>query len=78
MTKPEVENFEYFLRLVDDMFWNHKPHLRYGQSLMNVLYDIWPEKYSSITGTDLDCFYDDGTVILLIEHLEKTWNKTPV
>lgn len=76
MTNSEINNikFEQFLRLVDEEFWNHKPILRYGQTVMNVLYEVWPEKYKEITGSDLDCFYDDSTVRSLLDHLEKHWN----
>jgi uncharacterized protein YbdZ (MbtH family) len=41
---------------------------------MNVLYQIWPDQYKKITGTDLDCFYDDGTAQSTLEYLEKEWN----
>lgn len=41
---------------------------------MNVLYHTWPTEYKKITQTDLDCFYDDGTTRLTLEHLEKNWS----
>lgn len=36
--------------------------LRVGQSLMNALYDINPDLYKTITGTEADCFYSDKRV----------------
>jgi hypothetical protein len=36
------------------------PHLRKGQALMNALYGHVPEFYRKVSGTDLDCFYDDS------------------
>lgn len=65
--------FEEFLLKVDSFYNENEFTLRYGQTIMNVLYKVRPEKYKEITGGDLDCFYDDGTVRLTLEHLEKTW-----
>jgi hypothetical protein len=41
---------------------------------MNVLYQVWPEKYKEISGGDYDCFYDDGTVRLTLDFLKKGWS----
>jgi len=35
---------------------------RKGQALMNALRDVAPELYEIISGTDDDCFYDDGKI----------------
>lgn len=80
--------FEEFLKKVDDFFMSGqiarpKPNepisisnqLRYGQSVMNVLYNVWPEKYAQITGSDIDCFYDNGIIKLTLDALEKDWEK---
>ena len=37
--------------------------LRRGQSLMNALFELWPEKYKEITGTIADCFYNDEKIV---------------
>lgn len=64
--------FEEFLDKIDQTYYdNHE--MRYGQSVMNVLYNIWSDKYKEIIKTDLDCFYDDGTTRLTLEYLEKEW-----
>jgi hypothetical protein len=67
--------YEEFLDLIDKQFnsASYKAQLRYGQYVMNELYNIWPEKYAQITGTDDDCFYDNGIVKFTLEKLEKEW-----
>ena len=78
--------FTEFLSKVDDTFMSHqaarsKPtepisvsnQLRYGQALMNVLYDSWPEKYFEISNSDIDCFYTNRNVALVLNKLEKEW-----
>lgn len=67
--------FEQFVQKVDDFYYDHSFEMRYGQSLMNILHKIWPEKYKEISGGDLDCFYDDVTVRFTLEYLEKAWNE---
>lgn len=44
-------NFDEFLAKVDK-FYNSQPFLRYGQTIMNILYEVRPEKYKELTGTD--------------------------
>lgn len=68
-------SFEQFLNKVDNTYGDHPFVLRYGQTVMNTLYEVWPEKYKQITQTDLDCFYDDGTVKFTLDFLEKEWPK---
>lgn len=67
--------FEEFLQKVDRFYYDNEFDMRYGQSVMNILHKIWPEKYKEISGGDLDCFYDDGTVRFTLEYLEKAWNE---
>lgn len=67
-----VISFLHFLKKVDD-FYIQNDDLRYGQSLMNVLYDVWPEKYKEITNSEIDCFYDEKIVRFTIVSLEKEW-----
>ncbi len=66
-------NFEQFLNRVDKVYYENEFELRYGQVLMNVLHSIWPDQYKKLSGGDYDCFYDDRTVILTLEFLEKEW-----
>jgi len=76
--------FNEFLKKVDDTFLNHqasrscgtikaKDQWRYGQTIMNVLCEVWPEKYQEIKGGDSDCFYDNSTVESTLDKLEKEW-----
>jgi hypothetical protein len=44
------------------------PSLRWGQALMNALYEIDPELYSMI-GDDLNCFYDDSKSRQFLDNL---------
>lgn len=61
-----------FIKLVDQT--SNQFNWRYGQSLMNVLHGVCPEKYQQITGTNNDCYYDDNKVKATIELLEINWN----
>lgn len=72
--------FTEFKIKVDDTFMNNQPpkvsavnRWRYGQTLMNVLWDIWPEKYNEIKDSDINCFYSNRTVAMVINKLEKEW-----
>lgn len=67
--------FKLFLQLVDNKFNSatYKEQLRYGQYIMNELYNIWPEKHKEIIGSDYDCFYDNTIVQATLFKLEKEW-----
>lgn len=67
-------SFEQFLNRVDKVYYENEFELRHGQVVMNVLYQIWPDKYKEISGGDYDCFYDDGTVRFTLDYLERAWN----
>jgi hypothetical protein len=66
--------FDQFLNRVDKVYYENEFELRHGQAVMNVLHQIWPEKYKEISGGDYDCFYDDGTVRFTLDYLERVWN----
>ena len=77
--------FEQFLKKVDDTFLEHQAsrskgkisaanQWRYGQTVMNVLYDIWPEKYHEFKNSDYDCFYSNATVESALSKLEQEWS----
>jgi len=36
--------------------------IREGQAYMNVLFEMYPEIYKRIDGTEYDCFYDDSRI----------------
>jgi hypothetical protein len=76
--------FEEFLKKVDDTFLSHQAarsrgkikaenQWRYGQTVMNVLHDVWHQKYLEISDSDLDCFYTNRNVEIVLNKLEKEW-----
>jgi hypothetical protein len=67
-------NFEQFLNRVDKVYYENEFELRYGQVLMNVLHQIWPDQYKKLSGGEYDCYYDDGTARSTLDYLEKVWN----
>jgi len=72
--------FKKFLYKIDNIYANQgdKPEserLRYGQTVMNVLHDVWHKKYLEITDSDLDCFYTNRNVALVLNKLEKEWHE---
>ena len=78
--------FEEFLKKVDDTFMSHQAarsdgkisaanQWRYGRALMNVLYDVWPDKYIDIRDTVYDCFYTNKHIDLTIEKLQREWHE---
>jgi len=66
-------SFKDFLQLADDTYNHYSFELRYGQTIMNTLYNVWPEKYKELVASEEDCFYDDGMVKLTLDKLEKEW-----
>lgn len=79
-----IMKFKEFLKKVDDTFMEHQAarsggkvsttnQWRYGQTLMNVLWDVWPEKYNEIKDSDINCFYSNSTVPIVLNKLEEEW-----
>jgi hypothetical protein len=54
-----------------------KYSLRYGQTVMNTLSEVWPDKHKELTSTDLDCFYNDNKADITLGYLEKAWKYEP-
>lgn len=52
--------------------------LRYGQTVMNALSEVWPDKHRELISTDLDCFYNDNKTDTTLSYLEKAWNHETV
>ena len=42
---------------------------RRGQALMNALFDVRPDLYDALHGTDADCFYSDKRIVNFMEVL---------
>lgn len=66
-------SFVQFLDLIDKNYYENEFEVRYGQTVMNTLNRIWPEKYKELSGGQYDCFYDDGTAELTLQKLKKEW-----
>ena len=51
--------FQEFIATVDNQFHSssYKGQLRYGQYVMNELYNAWPEKYAQITLFSFPVFF---------------------
>lgn len=67
--------FNQFLDVVNQTYDSGDHELRYGQIIMNVLYQIWPEKYKEISNTEYDCYYEDGWSFATSQTLEKLSNE---
>ena len=78
-------SFDKFLSRVDETFMLNQAsrsdgkikaenQWRYGQTVMNVLWEVWPEKYQEIKDGELNCFYDNSTTRFTLEKLEREWN----
>lgn len=66
--------FNDFVNYADIYFNNNKNNgIRYGQSIMNTLFRVWPTKYVEITNTEYDCFYDDKICKLTLSKLANEW-----
>lgn len=69
--------FNGFINLVNEVY-NEKEHdLRYGQILMNILYQFYPEKYNEITHTEYDCYHEDGWSYATSRTLKKLKEEWP-
>ena len=67
-----MTSFADFEKLIERTL--HTNHLRYGQIVMNILHDVWPEKYKQLLGTNMDCFYyNDQDTSRVVAYLEREW-----
>lgn len=65
--------FKDFIDKVDDTYNYFSFELRYGQTVMNTLMSVWPDKYKELTNSEYDCFYNDGIVSRTLAKLETEW-----
>jgi len=70
--------FEEFLLKVEETFIKNQERSsanqwRYGQTVMNVLWDICPEKHDEIKNSNFNCFYTNRNVAMVLDKLEKEW-----
>jgi hypothetical protein len=66
--------YNEFIKTVDQTSINF--NWRYGQTLMNILHGIWPEKYKEITESDNDPYYREDNVSKILKLLQDNWNPT--
>jgi hypothetical protein len=79
--------FEEFLDKVQEDFYSNQHarrnqrhpisesnQWRYGQALMNVLWQTNRDKYNEITGTEYDCFYLNSIVPKTVQKLKEEWD----
>jgi len=64
--------FQQFKHYVDI---HYQSGIRQGQNVMNCLRKAWPDKYRELTGSHLDCFYNDRKIPDTMNHLEKHWHE---
>lgn len=70
MTYQEFEE-KYYQQLP-----NEHPSIRKGQSLMNLLCDVWFMEYRRITANpSIDCFYNDKLIKATLNHLKSSWHR---
>ena len=67
-------SYDEFVREVDRT--SQSFNWRYGQTLMNVLHAVWPEKYAEITNLELDCYYNEEVVPATLKFLKVDWKPT--
>jgi hypothetical protein len=77
--------FKKFIENIEKIYadQNNKPkdeRLRYGQIIMNELWQVWPQKYRQIVDSNKDCFYCDvldKKPYDLFDELQKEWPVFP-
>jgi len=77
----KIMTYKKFLEKVNKLKQDQKnkpenTRLRYGQIIMNELWQTWPKKYDYITNSDMDPFYDDNKVKDVLCYLESNWPAT--
>lgn len=55
-------NYQNYVDEANRYFVQHQKHLRYGQALMNYLWDYSQDLYNDVVSANVDPFYDDAIV----------------
>lgn len=78
METSQTMTYLDFLARVNQ-YYHTRPHQRYGQSLMNVLYSLDPLGYEDMTARGLDCFYTDDPNVLdpVMDYLRRRYTNLP-
>lgn len=64
---------ETFINTATKKYNENSNNQRFGQFLMNELWDARPDLYKKITGTSNDCFYQDSHVPGFYAWLTANW-----
>jgi hypothetical protein len=64
-------SYQDYVILVDQTF--HTFNWRYGQTIMNVLYSVSPNKYTELVGGEYDCYYEDSKALNTLKFLNEHW-----
>lgn len=67
----ETEFNNYFQQLAELAQQKAAPSMRYGQLLMNALFEFDRASYDLITGTEADCFYLEHKLSAFIAKLRE-------
>lgn len=68
-------DYDNFMKKVDVFYNEHQTKLRYGQTIMNILFTVAPNQYHKLVGTEYDCFYNDNNVEKTLQKLKELWNE---
>jgi len=63
-------NFIRYLDRVQEVYDEHYPVLRLGQTYYNVLWDFAPNLAKKITGTENDPFYSDEIILEFVKYVQ--------
>jgi hypothetical protein len=66
------ETFSHFLTEVAYVY-HASLEFRFGQTCFNVLYKLNPDLATSLTGTDVDPYYDDDKVPEFLKRVRDEW-----
>ena len=71
-----MKRIDSFLDAYEKYAEEHCPPQRYGQALMNCLWDFDRAAYNSVclSPLNIDCFYVDDRIDSTISYLNKIWS----
>ena len=46
-------------------------HIRYGQSIFNDAYSLYPNETNELRATEYDCYYDDSRIDLFLARIQQ-------
>lgn len=52
-------------------YCSENKHIRFGQAVFNLCYDLFPAQVNTIRATENDCFYSNAKVDAFLDELSK-------